>query len=150
MASERFLKRIVDDLIERTYGKPTVIAEEVPLPHGRGRIDLVYLYNDEPYVIAVELKLWDWRTGLRQALRNTFYAKYSFLAIQWKRKRQVKLDLFRKFGIGLIVVNDFIAEIVLEPRESEEFLERKQEIISYLMNVINNAKVQEVQMARTY
>ncbi len=127
------MKPIVDDLIRKTYGEPVVIAEEVPVSYGR--TDILYLYNDDPYSIAVELKIRDWRRGLRQTFRNLFYAKYSFLAIQWKRTRLIDLSVFARYGIGVIAVNGD-AKIVLEPKESKMFFRYKRSIIKYLREQI--------------
>ena len=141
MRDERCLIEAVDRLIREVYGKPVAVGEEVLTPSRQGWIDLVYLYEGEPYVVAVELKIWDWKTGFKQALRNTLYAKYSYLAIQWKRRRQIDLDLFREFGIGLIAVNGKTAKIIVEPKESKRFEEHKQEIINHMRSVINRAMV---------
>lgn len=123
------MKSIVDSLIKKIYGKPNIIIEEAPVFYGRA--DLLYLYNEDPFAIAVELKIRDWKKGLRQALRNLFYAKYSFLAIQWKRTRTIDLDAFAKYGIGVIAVNGD-AKIVLEPKESKMFFQYKKIILRRL------------------
>ena len=132
------MKPIVDDLVKRIYGEPIAIAEEVPVSYGR--TDILYLYENDPYSIAVELKIKDWRRGLQQAFRNLFYAKYSFLAIQWKRTRLIDLSVFAKYGIGLIAVNGN-ARIVLEPRESKMFFRYRQSIIKYLREQIAHRMV---------
>ncbi len=119
MPSEKYMIPVVNTLIRETYGEPAKIMEEVPI--STGRTDLLYMYEGEPYVVAVELKIHDWRRGFKQALRNLLIAKYSFLALQWKKHRRVNLEIFAKYGVGVIAVNG-AAKIVLEPRESKIFL----------------------------
>lgn len=118
MVSEKYMKPLVDDLVKRVYGEPAAEVEEVPVAYGR--IDILYIYNNEPFSIAVELKIKDWKKGLRQAYRNLFYAKYSFLAIQWKRIRSIDLNVFARYGIGVIAINGN-ANLVLEPKPSKMF-----------------------------
>ena len=118
MVSERYMKPLVDNLIRQIYGEPALEAEEVPVAYGR--IDMLYLYDTDPFSVAIELKIKDWSRGLRQAYRNLFYAKYSFLAIQWKRIRSIDLNPFVQYGIGVIAINGN-ADIVLEPKPSKMF-----------------------------
>ncbi len=133
MPSERYMKPLVDNLIEATYGKPSYIIEEFPV--GYGRADIVYVFKDDPYVVSVELKINNWKRGFLQALRNLVFSKYSYLALQWKRKRNINIELLKKCGIGLIAVNGE-AQVLLEPTPSKLFEINKNKIKEILRGKI--------------
>ena len=86
---------------------------EVPL--GRKRIDLccVPKLRKNP-VVAVELKLQDWRKALWQATINFQLCNQSYIALwhQWVHRVENHLDLLEEYGVGLIVVRPRVAEFV--------------------------------------
>ena len=105
----------VHSVIERIYGVPRCVAKNIKIM-GR-KPDILYIYDGEPEAVAVELKINDWRRGLAQALSYTLIAKYVYLAIRYIRKRNIDLELFKLYGIGVIAVNDD-PYIVVEARPS--------------------------------
>ncbi len=130
MVSETYLKEPVKDLITKMYGHYDLLLEEFPIT-GTRSADLVFVYDTEPYIVAVELKISDWKSALKQALCNKPFARYSYVAIQWKKKRKIDKKLFEKFGIGLIAVNGY-AEIIVKPKESKIFDLYKNELLSFV------------------
>jgi len=57
-------------------------------------------------IIAIEAKLSDHRNGLIQARRYQYFADESYLAILKKAERNINMDEFNKYNIGLILFND--------------------------------------------
>jgi DNA-binding Lrp family transcriptional regulator len=56
-----------------------------------------------PDIVAVEIKVGNWRRGLSQAARNRIFAHRSYLGLPETVARRVKTDkLFRTFGVGII------------------------------------------------
>lgn len=72
-------------------------------------------------IIAIEAKVKDWKSGVRQALRYKEYADYSYLAIYEDNINSCleNIDLFKKFGIGLIGVSDIGINVHLEATLSD-------------------------------
>lgn len=64
--------------------------------------------NSTQNIIAIEAKVKDWRSGLRQAIRYQEYADYSYLAVYEKHitKCIENKAIFDALGIGLIGVSD--------------------------------------------
>lgn len=69
------------------------------LPVGLRRIDLVGLRGRE--IIAVELKLRDWRGVLRQAWRNRICSHWSYVALPYDVASHVADQEFKRYGIGV-------------------------------------------------
>ncbi len=59
-------------------------------------------------IIAIEAKVRDWKSGIRQAMRYKEYADYSYLAIYEKNIGSClnNIAIFEQLGIGLIGVSD--------------------------------------------
>lgn len=56
-----------------------------------------------PDIVAVEIKVGNWRRGLAQAARNRIFAHRSYLGLPESIARRVRKDkLFRAFGVGII------------------------------------------------
>lgn len=56
-------------------------------------------------IISIEAKLFDWKSGLYQALRYKTYSHKSYLAISEEFSHRVNKDLLRKNNVGLIIVS---------------------------------------------
>jgi hypothetical protein len=59
-------------------------------------------------VVAIEAKVRDWKSGIKQAMRYQEYADYSYLAIYESHIDSclANKELFEKLGLGLIGVSD--------------------------------------------
>jgi predicted transcriptional regulator len=59
-------------------------------------------------IIAIEAKVRDWKSGIRQAMRYKEYADYSYLAIYENNVSACfeNIEVFKRLGIGLIGVSD--------------------------------------------
>lgn len=80
-------------------------------------------YSDlrEQKVIAIEAKVKDWKSGIRQAMRYQEYADYSYLAIYESHIQNClqNMDIFERLGLGLIGVSDDGVTVHLRARKSE-------------------------------
>lgn len=90
-------------------------------PVGNRTID-VLAWNDDGYLIAVELKINNWLRGLQQA---SFYAGWSdeaFLAMPAERARaaQSNPSMFQSTGIGLLTVAKGQCERQIPAQEQQE------------------------------
>lgn len=67
-------------------------------------------------IVAIEAKVRDWKSGIRQAMRYKEYADYSYLAIYEDNIAAClkNIDVFEKLGIGLIGVSDTGINVHLE------------------------------------
>ncbi len=77
------------------------------VPYGRKRIDLVAVprLGDQHWVVAIEFKVRDWRSGLWQARLNTSIVHRSFLAMDVRHMpASDQLALFTRVGVGLIAI----------------------------------------------
>lgn len=80
--------------------------------HIISRIENSYRLDDEwkevlPEVVAIEVKVSDWKRGLQQAARNLLFSNKSFLALPLRTAARIKGDEFAEsVGIGLIGIDD--------------------------------------------
>lgn len=90
---------------------------------GFSRADLVGFKNDK--VVAVELKLNDWKKALVQAKNYQLGADYVYLAFPLKKSSYIlkkTKDILKKEGIGFLVINEKNCEVkkILEARTSKK------------------------------
>ena len=83
----------------------------------RKRIDFAYL-DERGKVHAIELKVKDWKNSLHQIEVNQLCANYSYLGIWHEYDTIVPKSVFKKFGFGLISINQQNCELLVKPRES--------------------------------
>lgn len=131
--SERSLYKPVLSLFAPNYD---VIAE---VPFSRKRVDLVFKNENGSTLIAVELKLSNWKKALSQAATNQLFADFSYVAIA-NGTRASKMDQdvvkwFHRLGVGLIVVNE-VAKIMLQPVQSGSVVENHRRTV---LDVIHEA-----------
>jgi predicted transcriptional regulator len=91
-------------------------------------------------IIAIEAKVKDWRSGVRQAMRYKEYADFSYLAIYEDNISGClkNIDVFKKLGIGLIGVSDGDITIHLEATASTvTTIENKVLAYERLMSVVD-------------
>lgn len=60
-----------------------------------------------PDLVAIEVKVSDWRRGIQQASRNRLFAGRSYLAVPLRTARRIKNDPFaRSSGIGILGITE--------------------------------------------
>lgn len=58
-------------------------------------------------LVAIEVKVSDWRRGLQQASRNRLFAERSYLAVPLRTAKRIKHDSFaRSSGIGILGISE--------------------------------------------
>lgn len=77
------------------------------LPFYEYRIDLYGFSKKQDSTIAVELKLFDWKRALRQALLYQLCSDLVYIAMPQKSAVRVDRDELKLNGIGLISVDNF-------------------------------------------
>ncbi len=87
-------------------------------------VDLVAVKGDE--VVAVEIKIRNWREALRQAVAYQLGADYSFVAMPFGHASQAYRNRywFRKEGVGLIAIRPHHKDIrvFVEPERSTRMM----------------------------
>lgn len=87
-------------------------------------VDLVAFKEEE--VVAVELKISDWKQALRQAVAYQLGADYSFVAMPFRHacKAYKSRYWFEKEGVGLIAIRPHHKDIriLLEPERSTRMM----------------------------
>lgn len=104
----------------------------------RREIDMICLekraYSE---IIAVEVKVKDWKGALRQSFKRLFYVDRCYIALSANYVKYVNLDKINRHGIGLIAVDGY-AEIMIEPRKSDKILSwRREMLLNDLVTKIN-------------
>ena len=65
--------------------------------------------------IAIEVKISDWRQGLYQAWRYYSFAEKSYLALYKDYAKNVDIDEFKKYNVGLIIFDETNVRIMHHP-----------------------------------
>lgn len=88
--------------------KQLVEANIVTVNEGEYRASHSIAESTSENVIAIEAKISDWKSGVRQAMRYKEYANYSYLAIYEEHIPACigNIEVFKKLGIGLIGVSN--------------------------------------------
>lgn len=91
-------------MIEREYsGDGYIRCREVPLI--TKKIDLVVFEISSSEIIAIEVKVSNWKRALQQALYYRLCADRTFVALWHEYIHRIKPELFKEKGIGLLEVN---------------------------------------------
>ena len=122
---EKSLYPKISELFKKDYD----IIFEYKLPDNSGReIDILCLNKRKPEIIAIETKIRDWRTALRQAFTRLFYVDRSYIALPEKYLSKIDKVLAKKYGIGVISV-DGHAKIVQRAEKSSKVMKWRKEMI---------------------
>ncbi len=70
-------------------------------------------------LIAVEAKMDDWRDGLRQAVKNTWFASESYLLLPSSAVTSAARSEADAMGVGLLVPEASLARPLLKPRKGD-------------------------------
>lgn len=108
---------VVNQLITDCYENGLHYKTEVPL--FRSKIDLVTINPKNNKVIAIEAKVSNWYRALQQATSYTMCANKVYVALWHKYQHRVDPEIFRRYGIGLLSVDETIDEVI-PPKESKE------------------------------
>lgn len=88
------------------------------------KIDIIYREKDSECICAVEVKIDDWKTAVRQANLNKLACHKSFVAIwhEYSHRAIKNKEVFENLGIGLIVIDELYQPVVeIEPARSNVF-----------------------------
>jgi len=119
-ARESELREPVEKLFSRDAYD---VGHEVPF--GLKRIDLFFWREEvSSEIIAVELKLRDWRRAVWQAVHNRQVATWSYIALPAKSVTAVDSGILKSLGLGLISVNPDSARIYMRAKRSCVFNKR--------------------------
>lgn len=119
-------KRLVRDLSAHVKaGRGAIRLSKVAYEFGytTGRTDLVGIGSSKA-LHAIEAKLAKWKDALDQARKNRCFAHYCYVALPQAAARTAlsQKDAFRRFGVGLLVVNDTGAQLAIKPKRNAPLL----------------------------
>jgi len=109
-----------------------VVKREVPF--GLKRIDLIFKSKRNGQdIIAVELKLRNWKRAVWQAVHNRQIATYSYIALPEATAPPVDISLLNSLGVGLIVTDMKKARVLLPAQRSKYVNERLAKEVSSIV-----------------
>lgn len=85
------------------------------------RVDIMLVEQNTKEILAIEVKIYDWRTAIRQANLNKIACHKSYVAIwhEFSHRAIQQRDMFEDLGIGLIVIEQgYQPRIEIQPQES--------------------------------
>jgi len=88
----------------------------------RKRIDIILIEQSTKEIVAIEVKVYDWKTGMRQANLNKIACHKSFVAIwhEFAHRALQKREMFEDLGIGLIVIEQgYLPRIRIQSKNSD-------------------------------
>lgn len=123
---------LVDNLKEKFVKDEMSVKREVPLLSKW--IDIIGYDEKTDFLIAVEVKVRDWKRAFRQAMRYKLCSDETYVALYGEYVENVDIDKFKKHGIGVISIEeDGKIEFVLEPAKNEDYHQSlKRKVIEYL------------------
>lgn len=85
-----------------------ILEEAGAVTEGQGVFSMAPTWrNILPEIIAVEVKVQDWRKAINQALRNGVFAHRTYVALPTSTADRIKSEIvLRNFGVGLLAVDD--------------------------------------------
>lgn len=124
---EELLMVAVGDLWRRQGGR---LAYEVPLfEHS---LDMVVVRETAP-LVAIELKVRDWRRALKQAVIAQLAADEVYIAVWHAHAAGIDHNLLLATGVGLIVVDGPTARVLVSAQRSRITLcEHREAIIAWV------------------
>lgn len=78
-------------------------------------VDIDESQRKNVHFIAIEVKIRDWMQGLYQAWKYNAFAEKSYLALYKKYAKNVDLNLFRAYNVGLIVFDETSIAVLNRP-----------------------------------
>jgi hypothetical protein len=122
--------------IKHLFNNDYFVEQEIPI--GSKRIDVVcakpklQIVSGSPHfneIIAVEVKIKEWRRAVRQALVYQLSAKKVYVAMPHKYASKVQYRVLEKYGVGLISINNGNAQIEKEARNSHYIIRSYQKAL---------------------
>jgi len=86
----------------------------------QNRADLVYFEKNDMAIgsiFAIEAKLHDWKTAIKQAYRNKLFANKTFVALpeQYATAAISNIQEFQRASVGLVIVKNNSVKIYYNP-----------------------------------
>ena len=79
------------------------------------KLDIIEINFNSKYLFhGIEFKINNWKLGLEQCLGNRILVPYNSLALYYKFEKNVNIEEFVKYGIGLIIIydDDYVQKIL--------------------------------------
>ena len=116
MVNKLIRENTLSNRVEKYFrNKKFRTCKEVPLLSNS--IDMVAYKSDFSQIIAIEVKVKDWRRALQQATLYKLCANQVYIALWQKFLHRVNFEDLKELGIGVISVDGYARRIV-EPKNS--------------------------------
>gem|GEM_PF-5546757 len=132
---ERSLYPKVSKLFYRDY---YVFFEYKPPDNSKREIDILCLdkRRNNSELLAVEVKISNWKKVVSQAFTRLFYVDRCYIAVPENMVSKIDIDMLKRDGIGVISVDGY-AKVVMDAKKSKRTFEwRKKMIIEDLSRKI--------------
>jgi hypothetical protein len=93
------------------------------------RVDVVAIDLTEKHIIAMELKIKDWKKGLKQCIANQLFSNEVYLAVWHEFAHRAPIKEFKEKGVGIMAVSANTIEVLLEARWKEIDSKKIMEIV---------------------
>lgn len=87
------------------------------------RIDILIKTKETDEILAIEVKIYDWKTALRQANLNKIVCNKSYVALwhEFEHRAITHRVLFEELGIGLIIIdNNYVPRVEIDAMHSTD------------------------------
>jgi hypothetical protein len=122
--SERQMVKIYIENKREHDNDKIIIFKEVK--RNQKRIDIVEVEiakNGLEIVHGIEFKVFNWKSGFRQALGNRVLLPFNSVAIWDSYEKKIDKDELKREGIGLIIVKKDRNIVRLKPKKSKYLIE---------------------------
>jgi hypothetical protein len=89
---------------------------------GKAYYKLLTSFKNPVKLVAIEVKLRDWKQGILQARRYKSYADECYLAILSKYEKNVDKTYMERLGIGLILFDESNGDIWIKDKPTENII----------------------------
>lgn len=120
-ASEAELVKFSLPLIIEEFRNENNELEYIQEPKGLFGIPDVIIFNGK--VVSIEYKLKNWKQAIKQAYRyqSFSYETYVVLDMEYVEVAKKNIDMFIKFNIGLVAVDNETIEFYYKPNKKKPF-----------------------------
>lgn len=115
MEGEKIKEKAMHRILDKCFPK---YLKKHEVPFFKKKVDFIYI-DKKNKIYAIELKIKDWKQSINQIDVNQLFAHYSSLGIWHEYLDNVSMDIFEKYGFGLISIYPKDIKIIREPFESQ-------------------------------
>lgn len=112
-------KTLYTSIIKRFGDKYELFEEAKVYPECKTytkRVDLLFRHKKTGRFTAVEAKVSNWKRALRQALLDSSYCHFCYVAVPSAVIPNLDKDVFRKMGVGILSIEKDVCSVNIKSR----------------------------------